>query len=390
LRPEYSTQCSVPHVDPTIDLSCYSNFKSDALRRCPKTVPILQTTCQIGYEKVNSNGNDIVSLCVGNRWTVDDQFDSACKLICGEAGSNGEPVPLIFKGTSTDIKNAPWHVGIYSNNTKASSSYELICSGSIIHRNIVISAAHCFYNKLLRKTDDPRQFLIGAGKRFYSYRKSENTEQFVRVQEIHTLRTYDTSLLRNDIAVLVVTPDFTFTSTVKPVCIDWTTYWDYDLENGTVGHIFGWGANSKDDILTIELSTASLNALSSEDCKRLNKKAEVSAESFCAVNDNGASACKGDSGGGFVVKRTIGSKERYVLWGIVSSGVANDYCSDGGITIFTNIQYFQEAIKAIISKSKPSLSTDNFSKLLYHQIYAHIIYTPLNWAEKELKLNLGP
>jgi len=46
---------------------------------------------------------------------------------------------LINNGEEAPIGTAPWNVGIYKLNKKSSNKYDLICGGSIIAPNVVIS-----------------------------------------------------------------------------------------------------------------------------------------------------------------------------------------------------------------------------------------------------------
>ncbi|XP_055383134.1 uncharacterized protein LOC129613193 [Condylostylus longicornis] len=390
LMPQYPDKCIVPHVEKRkIDIMCYSNLLDGPLPECSQTANVLQTKCQIGHMKRSSMNDDVISACVAGRWIIDDADGSDCELICGESEEfiSETITPLIHGGRQATIRRAPWHAGIYTNSTQ--KLHELICAGSIIHRNIVISAAHCFYDSSLKTMGIASDYIVGAGKLYHNFSRSEDSEQFVRVSEIHIIRTYDSQKLKNDVSVLVVNPEFIYNSHVKPVCIDWTSYFEYDLKSGTVGHIFGWGATDQNNFLSEELLTVDFKTLSSEQCRKLDNRSEATAENFCGTNDKGATACKGDSGGGFVVKRTIGGKERYTLWGVISSGIGYEsYCTEKSLTIFTNIQYFQEPIKAIITKSRRKLNSDKLTKIIWHKIFAHDIWAAPNWVEDELNLKL--
>jgi hypothetical protein len=57
-------------------------------------------------------------------------------LDCGRVYSNSNV--LITNGMKAHIGSAPWNAGIYQLN-KESSTYDMICGGSLISSNIVIS-----------------------------------------------------------------------------------------------------------------------------------------------------------------------------------------------------------------------------------------------------------
>ena len=56
------------------------------------------------------------------------------------------------------MTEVPWHVGIYEKDIQ-------ICGGTIISERVVISAAHCFSQKIDGKHDiDYNNFKVAAGK----------------------------------------------------------------------------------------------------------------------------------------------------------------------------------------------------------------------------------
>ncbi|XP_026813715.1 venom peptide isomerase heavy chain-like [Rhopalosiphum maidis] len=59
----------------------------------------------------------------------------------GRAYINGQI--LMANAKKALVGTAPWNVGIYRLN-KDTSNYDLICGGSIISPNLVVSAANCF------------------------------------------------------------------------------------------------------------------------------------------------------------------------------------------------------------------------------------------------------
>jgi len=63
-------------------------------------------------------------------------------LDCGRVYNNGKP--LINNGKIAHVGTAPWNVGIYQLN-KENSKYDLICGGSIITPNLIVSGMNCYY-----------------------------------------------------------------------------------------------------------------------------------------------------------------------------------------------------------------------------------------------------
>ncbi|XP_055383189.1 uncharacterized protein LOC129613230 [Condylostylus longicornis] len=390
LRPNYPNKCLVPKLDDkNVEVTCYQNFKSKPLDKCPDKVPILQTKCKLGYEKINSTNDDPLSTCIANRWSINDENENEnCELICGETDTENDSDN---EKQHSEIKKAPWHVAIYSNKTRSIlSAYDQFCSGVIIDQNIILSAAHCFYDKEEKRTEDPTIYLIAAGKSFHSFKEKEDSEQYVHIKEIHIPTTYGKDNdWSNDIAVLILNSSLTFNSYVKPICIDLNS--ESELKTETSGHIFGWRATTKDDIINNNLQILNVTALTGEQCKiENNKDTNFKSGNFCIAKKISPTLCKGDTGGGFFVKENINDKERYILKGIISSDInRGEYCSNNSLTILTDLQYVKDFVRKTVTENRQKLDEIEIINLIWYRIYAHGVWTTPNWIRKELNLTFS-
>ncbi|XP_055389327.1 modular serine protease-like [Condylostylus longicornis] len=261
-----------------------------------------------------------------------------------------DSIPLLYKSSPAEIISAPWHVGIYANYT-GNFEFQQICGGTLIHSNIVISAGHCFDNPATGKKYPVSNYLVAAGKKYRKYEVIEKFQYFAGIKEIHTPQNYQAEPLRNDIAVLILDHHIQYTSHIKPICIEWKPYNEYLVQDRIIGRIYGWGSTSSDDESPGELQTINMLTIENGLCKRMvhpNFRADIGGDKFCSTNEENATACRGDSGGGFVI-----ASGSHFLLGVVSTGIDfKKYCSDGFITTCTNIQFFQDFIKSVITKSR--------------------------------------
>ncbi|XP_055390298.1 modular serine protease-like [Condylostylus longicornis] len=335
-----------------VEFNCFLGSRKIPCDKPLEQGSIVKINCKLGYQKTNFQSPDEIKCVSEGKW--DRKVDHQCALICGQLDiEKPNIIPLVSNGESIDIVNVPWHVGIYANNT-GTGKFEQICGGTLVHFNIVISAAHCFYNEEQHKQNPIWDYMIASGKRYRDYNSFERHAQFVAAKKIHIPTTYNQAFFRHDIAVIVLERKLMFNDHTRPACIDWFPYGKYDIEANKLGRVVGWGATSPDKKSSSKLLAIELNTLSNSQCKdkvNRNNREEITGEKFCAVGFRGESACQGDSGGGFLVKKRYNyDEDRYHLWGIVSSGIDSDkHCTPNFLTTYTNIQYHQDVIKSIIA-----------------------------------------
>ncbi|XP_055371422.1 uncharacterized protein LOC129605587 [Condylostylus longicornis] len=359
LPPKFPNQCVVPNLDKrkNVELYCYQRIKSKPLKKCPATVQALQTKCKLGYEKKNSTEKDFLSMCIANRWSINDRRDENCELMCGKMSYNKDEESSI----------PPWHAAIYFKNINDTlSPLNQLCSGVIIHRDIILSAAQCFYDKTNNKLEGSSNFRVVAGKNFQDEKNSGNSEQFAEISEIYIPSTYGNGNWNNDVAVLILKTPLIFNSFVSPICLKLNS--NSDLESGTTGSIFRWKSNHINESL---------------------ENSNNSSGNYCHLIENLTTICNRDIGGGFFHKEIIDSKNRYVLKGIISTFInIKDYCVSKNVAAIVDLFYVQEFLKTTISNYRQKLDYKEIPKLIWHRIYDNEIWTAPYWIRKELNLKL--
>ncbi|XP_055903049.1 modular serine protease-like [Eupeodes corollae] len=308
-------------------------------RISPGTVAIV--TCPTKYRIPDHNPIQTLLCSEKGQW---DYTPSRCIPICGDELIPS--VPFLTNADKTNITAVPWHVGVYINQKR---KYKHHCGGTIISAKVIISAAHCFWDNANQKPYPNSLYAIGAGKYFREYYEDEIKAQIRNISQIAIPEEYagEDSKFKADLAVIVVTNPFIFSEFVSPICIEWKKEGAKAIKSGSYGKVAGWG-KTEEGIYSTELKTVSVTASSNEACKNEVESQYADAitdDKFCILNKFEKNACQGDSGGGFAVQKEISNRNRYFLWGIVSTGVPLGLtCSNYQFVSYTNIQYYEDFI----------------------------------------------
>jgi hypothetical protein len=113
----------------------------------------------------------------------------------------------------------PWNVGIYVENQ---NHLELICFGSVIQSNAVLTAAHCFYDNIKGSLRNATFYIASdnLAKKF-DLKSKPSTLHKVNKNTINIQKHYKglVNLFTYDVAI--IKDKFHFNQ-IKPVCMDWS------------------------------------------------------------------------------------------------------------------------------------------------------------------------
>ncbi|XP_031171699.1 serine protease 27 isoform X1 [Sander lucioperca] len=248
--------------------------------------------------------------------------------VCGAAPLNTR----IVGGKDGPAGSWPWQVSLQRFGSH-------VCGGSLINREWVMSAAHCF------SSTSTSGWQVSLGRQNLQGNNPNEVSRTVARIIFHP--NYDRNTNNNDIALLRLSSPVTFTAYIRPVCLAAS---DSVFNSGTNSWITGWGALKEGVSLPFPktLQEVEVPVLGNRQCNCLNGVGTITDNMICAgVLAGGRDSCQGDSGGPMVNQQ--GSV--WVQSGIVSFGFG---CARPNLPgIYSRVSRYQSWINSLISSDKP-------------------------------------
>ncbi|XP_077519706.1 uncharacterized protein LOC144129428 isoform X4 [Amblyomma americanum] len=268
------------------------------------------------------------------------------------------PVHYVLGGRSVRKHgDYPFVVAVFRDKIKVDNFW---CGGALITKQVVLSAAHCFYNA------NDTEFFVRMGSLDISKSRvrgamSNTVERKVRTVHLHPA--YNGRQQNADLALLLLHKDVSEGQTPAACLPDQEATLDAHR-----GVILGWGHNGFGGKLQTNLQEADVPLVSNEECDKLYMKLGtyktvfhhgVDQDFLCAGNitEGGVDACQHDSGGPLAVKVSRDDKDIWEVVGVVSFGVQ---CGLPGFPgVYTRVATFvpwilQSTAKLTKIKGKPT------------------------------------
>lgn len=212
--------------------------------------------------------------------------------------------PRIVGGEPVSIEDHPWQVALVRGAYADPNRFQF-CGGTLIHKQWVLTAAHCIDNFIV--SGDPTRVDVVAGAEFYPYGGIR-----MSVSEIALHPGYSDASLDFDFAMLKLEAPL---ENFEPVA-----YADgaWEFSPGDVATVTGWGAIIEGGQGSEDLLGAQVPLVATRTCNRSESyNGQITENMLCAGDrDGGIDACQGDSGGPLTEERD----GRRTLIGVVSWG----------------------------------------------------------------------
>ncbi|XP_039452130.2 inactive CLIP domain-containing serine protease A28-like [Culex pipiens pallens] len=208
----------------------------------------------------------------------------------------------------------PWMAGLFRRNS-STNELEYFCGGSLIHKQVVLTAAHC-----LRNFTTPHGLTVRLGDWDIANANEPHKHKDFAVRKIIKHEEWHTLKYHNDLALLILNKPATLAKNVNLLCLP-TGDDSFDDERCVA---IGWGKDVKRGTYAEVLKKVELPVVEHRACQRMLRQTRLGpffrlhTGFLCAGGEAGVDTCKGDGGAPLMCDRGDGT---FVQAGIVAWGM---------------------------------------------------------------------
>ncbi|XP_047450570.1 coagulation factor IX isoform X2 [Mugil cephalus] len=217
-------------------------------------------------------------------------------------------------GNQTEVGGAMTRIVGGSLETQGGSPWQVLirradgfgfCGGTLVSDRWVVSAAHCL-------EETPDHVTVGD----YDKKRPDPGEQLIQVQQVFVHPHFHSFTFDSDIALLYLSKPVLRGPTASPACLPDPHLSQYLLKDNSMGLVTGWGSTRYLGPSSRFLRKVTLPVVRFQDCTASTDQV-ITDNMFCAgYLESSLDACRGDSGGPFVVNY----RGTWFLTGVVSWG----------------------------------------------------------------------
>ncbi|XP_029491150.1 transmembrane protease serine 9-like isoform X1 [Oncorhynchus nerka] len=250
--------------------------------------------------------------------------------VCGISPLNTR----IVGGQDAPPGSWPWQASL-----QRSGSH--FCGGSLINKEWVLSAAHCFTRTSITN------LVVYLGRQ--NQQGTNPNEESRTVTQIICHPNYSSSTSDNDMCLLKLSSSVTFTNYIRPVCL---AAQGSSFYAGTTSWVTGWGTLSSGGSLPQVLQEVDVPVVGNRQCNCNYGAGSITDNMICAgLSAGGKDSCQGDSGGPLVSKQGT----RWMQSGVVSFGNGCALANFPGV--YARVSQYQTWINSQITSEQPGFIT---------------------------------